>query len=105
MAAQNRFKRVTFGSDSWKRNFVWPADFALRRWVFLFALSTAAGCADPPPSSQTEPIASSAQAVDIGGCTCVPSGTCAELSYADIPADGIYYLTTFGGGTETQTMS
>lgn len=33
------------------------------------------------------------------------SGTCAQLSYSDIPADGVYYVTTFGGGADTQTMS
>ena len=32
-------------------------------------------------------------------------GDCAELSYSDTPSDGVYYLTTFGGGSDTQPMA
>jgi hypothetical protein len=42
---------------------------------------------------------------DVGGCACPGSGGCSALSYGDIPANNIYYITTFGGGTDTQTMS
>ena len=41
----------------------------------------------------------------VGGCNCPTSGTCADLSYGDVPADGKYYVTTFGGGADSQTMS
>lgn len=41
----------------------------------------------------------------VGGCQCVSSGTCAQLSYSDVPADGKYVITTFGGGSDTQPMS
>lgn len=33
------------------------------------------------------------------------SGCCAGAAYADLPADGTYFLTTFGGGTDTGPMS
>lgn len=41
----------------------------------------------------------------VGGCTCQSSGTCADLSYSDVPSNGQYYVTTFGGGTDTGPMA
>lgn len=38
----------------------------------------------------------------VGGHPCPTSG---EIAGRDIPADGRYYLTTFGGGADTQSMS
>ncbi len=32
-------------------------------------------------------------------------GTCADVSYSDVPANGQYFISTFGGGTDTSTMS
>jgi hypothetical protein len=62
----------------------------------------AAGCAaEMPLSAQEQPlcIARCAARADGG------SGCCAGLAYSDLPADQGYYLTTFGGGTDTGTMS
>ncbi|MEZ4224455.1 MAG: hypothetical protein R3B13_26130 [Polyangiaceae bacterium] len=52
-----------------------------------------------------EPIASSDDALVVGGCQCVSSGSCSQLSYSDVPSDGQYVVTTFGGGTDTHSMS
>jgi MYXO-CTERM domain-containing protein len=41
----------------------------------------------------------------VGGCSCPGSGGCTAVSYADIPSNGMYYVTTFGGGADTQPMS
>jgi hypothetical protein len=50
-------------------------------------------------------LSATASPFTVGGCACVSSGTCAALTYSDIPADGQYYVTTFGGGSETGPMS
>jgi len=41
----------------------------------------------------------------VGGCACPTSGSCSAVSYSDIPADNRYYVTTFGGGGDTQGMA
>jgi MYXO-CTERM domain-containing protein len=41
----------------------------------------------------------------VGGCACPTSGGCSSVSYADIPSDHLYYVTTFGGGSDTQGMA
>jgi uncharacterized membrane protein YgcG len=43
--------------------------------------------------------------VKVGGCTCPTKGNCAALSYSDKPADGIYYITSYGGGNEVQPQA
>lgn len=52
-----------------------------------------------------EDVGHASYAGSVGGCDCRTSGGCSELSYDDIPADGLYYVTTFGGGSDTQTMA
>ncbi len=60
---------------------------------------------ESPPRVSPEPLGSSESAVTIGGCTCPQTGTCSDVSYSDIPGDGSYYITTFGGGADTQGMA
>lgn len=75
--------------------------------ALLFAL---AACGDEPlnlPLEELDPstILTSRSPLTVGGCYCPTSGTCSSLSYSDIPSNGLYYVTTFGGGTDTQSMS
>jgi MYXO-CTERM domain-containing protein len=58
------------------------------------------GCGTAP-----EAPVSRHSALTVGGCACASSGGCSALSFADIPADDIYYVTTFGGGGDNQTMA
>jgi hypothetical protein len=39
----------------------------------------------------------------VGGCAC-SGGKCSSASFGDVPADGKYYVTSFGGGSDTQPM-
>ncbi len=64
----------------------------------------AVSCSAGPPAPGSESVAHVSQAA-VGGCSCVGSGSCDALTYNDIPADSTYYVTTFGGGADTQTMS
>jgi len=67
--------------------------------AFLFATS----CAPEPPA----PAASVAAPLTVGGCQCPAwsSGVaCEALSYSDVPADGTYHVTTFGGPGDGQDM-
>lgn len=57
------------------------------------------------PSSSEERFGRTSSASTVGGCTCVTSGTCTDETFADVPADGAYYITTFGGGADTQPMA
>lgn len=50
-------------------------------------------------------VASVTSGLTIHGCKCPSSGSCSKISYADIPADGQYIVTSFGGGSDTQGMS
>jgi len=68
----------------------------------VLALPLLAHCSADVPD---EEVAVRQSPVSVGGCTCPTSGGCSALSYSDIPADGIYYVTTFGGGADTQPMS
>jgi len=78
--------------------------------VALGALCLAA-CADEVDGIETapapEPLEAARQGLVVGGCQCPswqPGVSCGELSYADIPADDTYYITTFGGPGEGQNM-
>lgn len=64
-------------------------------------LAAACGAADSAEAG----VSAVASELTVGGCQCVASGSCAQLSYADVPADGKYVITTFGGGSDTQPMS
>jgi hypothetical protein len=68
----------------------------------LLALLLVAACSADRP---LESVSSHESELVVGGCQCVSSGTCSQLSYSDVPADGKYYVTTFGGGSDTQTMA
>jgi len=58
------------------------------------------------PADEEMPGASLASltAASVGGCECPQVGNCAAISYSDIPADNIYYITTFGGPGDGQSM-
>jgi len=61
-------------------------------------------CAPAPVEDELLVLARQA-ALTVGGCTCPTSGSCSAVSYGDIPADNKYYVTTFGGGSDTQGMA
>jgi hypothetical protein len=65
------------------------------------ALLALGGCA----GRRGDDVSAARFAGSVGGCNCPSSGTCADISYGDVPADGQYYVTTFGGGADTQGMS
>ncbi|MFH1532389.1 MAG: carboxypeptidase-like regulatory domain-containing protein [Pseudomonadota bacterium] len=86
-----------------------------RAWIALALawVAAVAACAeDPAPGEELcaveEPVTERAQqGLVVGGCQCQgwqPGVTCAQLSYADIPADDTYYVTTFGGPGDGQDM-
>ncbi len=84
---------------------LWRARAALILVAFL------AACADDPGEGTTpaapQPLETAAEALVVGGCQCPswqPGVSCGELSYADIPADDTYYVTTFGGPGDGQDM-
>jgi hypothetical protein len=63
-----------------------------------------AGC--DGPAEPEEGVFASAQApLTVGGCSCPTSGGCSSVSYSDVPSSHSYYITTFGGGSDTQGMS
>jgi hypothetical protein len=69
-----------------------------------FALVVAAvACSATGPAGERTARTSAAETV--GGCTCVTSGTCADETFSNIPSNGTYYITTFGGGSDTQPMA
>ncbi|MCS6900657.1 MAG: D-Ala-D-Ala carboxypeptidase family metallohydrolase [Myxococcales bacterium] len=57
------------------------------------------------PIVEGEEIGHIRSEVNVAGCTCPTKGNCAALSYSDKPADGIYYITSYGGGNETQPQA
>ena len=62
----------------------------------------ALACAGPEA-----PIEVTTRALTVGGCDCPswePGVSCGALSYADIPADDTYYITTYGGAGDGQDM-
>ncbi len=63
----------------------------------------AAACGAPPPAP--EPVSQTSEELTIGGCTCPTSGSCSALTFSNIPANNTYYITTFGGGSDTQSMA
>jgi MYXO-CTERM domain-containing protein len=70
--------------------------------IVLIAFAVPA-CEQPQPAND-EPIGAAQQA-SVGGCSCHSSGGCSSVSYSDIPSNHSYYVTTFGGGADTQGMS
>ena len=72
----------------------------MHRWLSLLMLLVACAPEGERPASLTS-------ALTVGGCECVKwsSGVaCEALSYSDVPADGMYYVTTFGGPGDSQDM-
>ena len=69
----------------------------MRAAVVALALFVIACSADPGPEDPAPEVATTSEALTVGGCECASSGTCADLTYSDIPADGVYLFTTFGG--------
>jgi hypothetical protein len=58
----------------------------------ILLLALACGSGEPTPE-----LAENAQPLSVGGCSCVEVGSCADLSYSDVPENGLYVLATFGG--------
>jgi len=76
------------------------------KWLVRSTLAlalAASGCA--ADDSGGEATSSTPSGLSVGGCACPTSGGCSSLSYSDVPADGVYYVTTFGGGADTQPMA
>lgn len=69
--------------------------------VGLAAPACQGGDAAAPPGEGLGLVSQEA----VGGCSCPGKGNCAALSYSDIPANNTYYLTSYGGGNETQKQS
>ncbi len=67
--------------------------------VALLAL----GCGDL--AGEEEPLLPWRSGLTVGGCACPTSGGCSAVSYSDIPSNHLYYVTTFGGGSDTQGMA
>lgn len=57
------------------------------------------------PGGAGEQAGSTRLASTVGGCACPSSGACTDVSFSDIPADNGYFITTFGGGSDTQPMA
>ncbi|MBK7583577.1 MAG: hypothetical protein IPI67_25715 [Myxococcales bacterium] len=75
----------------------------LKQTLRLLGASLLFACsADSDPEDVTGRVQNAAS---VGGCNCPTSGGCSSLSYSDVPADGLFYVTTFGGGSDTQPMS
>jgi len=62
-------------------------------------------CVEPTESAVEDQVLRWRSPLTVGGCTCPTSGGCSTVSYADIPSDNLYYITTFGGGSDTQGMA
>ncbi len=75
--------------------------FARRLLSILLPVTIGACSAGRPDDS----VSLSQSPLVVGGCQCVSSGGCSGLTYSDVPSDGKYYVTTFGGGTDTGTMA
>jgi MYXO-CTERM domain-containing protein len=57
------------------------------------------------PGAPDEHAGSARLATTVGGCACPSSGACSDVSFSDVPADNTYVVTTFGGGSDTQSMA
>jgi hypothetical protein len=70
-------------------------------------LGLLAGCAEPADDGDPgdEQVLAWRSPLTVGGCSCPTSGGCSSVSYSDIPSNHLYYVTTFGGGSDTQGMS
>jgi hypothetical protein len=71
--------------------------FALVACLSVAGFTIAAGCSSRGPTPENVSASSSAEVV--GGCECVETGTCDDLTYSNKPSDGSYYIATFTGGT------
>lgn len=60
---------------------------------------------NPETVSGEEDLGRISSEAKVGGCSCPTKGNCAALSYSDKPSDGIYYITSYGGGNETQPQA
>jgi uncharacterized membrane protein YgcG len=63
------------------------------------------GASEASEASEDEDLGRISSEVKVGGCTCPTKGNCAALSYSDKPSDGIYYITSYGGGNEVQPQA
>jgi hypothetical protein len=61
-------------------------------------------CSSDPAAPRERP-GSAREAETVGGCACPTSGTCGDVSFSNVPTDNSYYITTFGGGSDTQSMA
>jgi MYXO-CTERM domain-containing protein len=83
----------------------------LRRGALLLlgAVALLAGCAGEglvvdQPGDEAQ-VLNTRSPFSVGGCSCPGSGGCSSVSYSNIPSDHLYYVTTFGGGSDTQGMA
>jgi len=72
-----------------------------RGWSPLLAVVAVVACSSTPD----ENVGRTTAKFSVGGCYCPQSGSCGDLSYSDIPGDGNFFITTFGGGSDTGGMS
>lgn len=77
----------------------------MRRVRLVLPLTLAIAACAPAPAEEEPPVLARRAPLTVGGCTCPTSGSCSAVSYSDIPADNQYYVTTFGGGSDTQGMA
>jgi hypothetical protein len=73
--------------------------------VLALLLALTPACELQPEEETAEPASALSAPLTVGGCTCPTSGSCSALTYSDIPSNHLYYITTFGGGSDTQSMS
>src|SRR5579871_6187617 len=69
--------------------------------LILAAVAVACGA----PSASDELTSRVTSDVTVGGCNCPTSGSCSALTFANVPSNDTYYVTTFGGGSDTQPMA
>ena len=73
----------------------------IRRFVLATAWAAACGTGESGEAG----VSATKSGLTVGGCQCAASGSCSALSYSDVPPDGKYIITTFGGGSDTKAMS
>ena len=81
-----------------------PTRPALSLMLLVLVVACSAG-PEPGAPADMETTAAVSEELVVGGCQCVSSGSCAQASYADVPANGKYVITTFGGGSDTHAMA
>jgi hypothetical protein len=76
-----------------------------RHAICLFLLALVVACSAGPEPEDPALTSTTTEELVVGGCQCVSSGSCSQASYSDVPANGKYVVTTFGGGSDTHAMA